>query len=125
MPSNPHELKRHSTTIKKRLDPLFSSPSNPSLVQLNQVYKSCEVAWHNATLLAQENMELRTAIQNKNKKRKRSKKLIREEASLIRGEAQSLLDDSIAADQLVLDLDGLPRRCVPPIYSNCNTLGHD
>ncbi|EED12237.1 conserved hypothetical protein [Talaromyces stipitatus ATCC 10500] len=127
-PSNPHELKQHSIAVKKRLDPLFSSPSNPTLVKLNQVYKSCEIAWHNATLLAQENMELRTAIQKEDQKHKRTKKVITEEASLIRGEAQSFIDESNAANQLAASLvsveDGLPRRRAPPTCSDCHRISH-
>jgi hypothetical protein len=34
-PSNPHELRRHSTTVKRRLEPLFSSLSNPTFTALD------------------------------------------------------------------------------------------
>ena len=122
IPSNPYELKRHSTTVKKRLDLLFSSPLNLTLVKLNQGYKSCKVAQYNTTLLVQENMELCTAIQKEYNKCKCSKKLIREEASLIREEVQSLLDESNTTNQLAGEL---LHRHVPLRYSNCNTLGHN
>jgi hypothetical protein len=124
-PSNLHELQRHSTTVKKRLDPLFSSPSNPTLVKLNQVYKSCELAWHNATLLAQENMELRSAIEKEDRKHRRSKRPIRTTASLTAAEVQNLLEESNAANQLARDLDGLPRQRAPHTCSNCHIIGHN
>jgi hypothetical protein len=87
------------------------------------------MAWHNATLLAQENIELCTTIAKEDKKHKHTKKVIKETASFIRGEAHSLIDDSIAANQLAEDLasmeDNLPHRYTPPMCSTCNTVGHD
>ena len=61
-PSNLQEMKRCSTSIKQRLDPLFSSPSNPTLVKINRMHKGYEIAAYNATLLAQENIDLYVEI---------------------------------------------------------------
>src|SRR5271156_175661 len=128
-PSNLHEMKRYSTSIKQQLNPLFSSPSNPTIVKLDRMHKGYEIATHNATLLAQENMDLRAEIQKYNQKCKRTKKAVIEKASLIGGEAQSLIDESNAANQLAADLasmeDELPRRRAPPTCSNCNIIGHN
>lgn len=61
------------------------------------------MAWHNATLLAQENIELLAEIQKDKNKRKCSRKMMQEGASLTREETQNLIDEVNAANQLAQD----------------------
>ena len=89
------------------------------------MHKGYEIAAHNATLLAQENMDLRVEIQKYCQRHKRTKKAVIQEASLIGGEAQSLVDESNAANQLAEGLAGAGRRRVPPKCSICGIIGHD
>src|SRR5271156_6630226 len=128
-PSNPQELERYSTSFKQQLEPLFSSPSNPILARLDRLCKCSEISMHKSTLFAQECAELRSEIGKYSQKRKRTKKAVVHEDSLIGEEYQNLVYESNAANQLAVDLagleDGLPRRRAPPTCSNCNIIGHD
>ena len=116
-PSNPHGLKRYSASVNRQLEPLISSPSNPIIARLNRLYKACEISMRNSALFAQEFAELRTAIAGDSQRRKRTKKVVIHENSLIGEESQSFLDESNAANQ--------PRRRAPPKRSNCGIIGHD
>ena len=61
-----HQIHTNSSAVqyhfKKRLDPLFFNPSNPTLTVLSRFYKGSEMAMYNTELLAQESRDLQTEI---------------------------------------------------------------
>lgn len=76
-PETPHtirQLGRQAHVIKRYLRHRTISPLSPTHQALDQLVKGCEMAMHNAVLLANENVALRAA--NQKQRQKRAKKAI-------------------------------------------------
>ena len=67
------------------------SPPTPTKQALNQLIKGCQLAMHNAVILASENRELRAANEKQLQKRKRSRKQLPYTGSLTVEEGRQLL----------------------------------
>src|SRR5215469_7118289 len=89
------------------------------------------MAMHNVFLFAQENYELRTAIQEESSKRTRPKTKIAYKGSLTAEEAQSLIQAQVGAatedstQSANQDQASRPRVRAPPKCSNCGIVGHN
>jgi hypothetical protein len=72
VPETPHkvtDLQRQLETIKAFLRQCTYSPPSPTDQVFNQLVKRCHLAMHNGALLANENRELRAAMEKQKKKR--------------------------------------------------------
>jgi hypothetical protein len=98
-PSNHVQLQKQASSIKALLRTRSRSPPSPSDRALNQLIKGCQLAMHNATILAQENKELRAENEKKKRKNARSTRQIAVEGGLSVLEASTLIAQP---DQAVL-----------------------
>jgi hypothetical protein len=117
----------------------FTSPSNRTVTAFNQMVKGCELAMNSALLLAQENQDLRAAIEQESLKRKRSNKKIVHKGSLTVEEAQNLIQAREVANSATTTAAttapedppvesaipaSQPAVRAPPKCSNCGIVGH-
>ncbi|OQD72698.1 hypothetical protein PENANT_c225G09064 [Penicillium antarcticum] len=98
-PSNYVQLQKQASSIRALLRTRSRSPPSPSDRALNQLVKGCQLAMHNATILAQENKELRAENEKKKRKNARSTRQIAIEGGLSVLEASTLIAQP---DQAVL-----------------------
>jgi hypothetical protein len=104
------------------------SPPTPTKQALDQLIKGCQLAMHNAVILARENHDLRVANKKELQKRTKSKKQLSHEGSLIVEEGRQLLQAvQVAEDSLgevaAQEASQAPRRA-PPRCSECHVVGH-
>ena len=90
-PINPRQLLRQASSIKSGLKQCSNSPSSPIKTALEQVFKGCEIAMHNAAFLARQNEQLRAANQKQRIKRQASTRQVAYQYSLDASEAAGLV----------------------------------
>jgi hypothetical protein len=128
------QLQKQVSMLKDLLRRRSNSPPSPSKDILDRIIKGHCEALHNTALLAQENVDLRTANERIVKKRNRSNKKIPCEEGLTVEEGLQLveqLNQPVEADQVVLhtqnelpsQADPPPTRA-PPRCSGCREIGH-
>ena len=71
-PQNLRQLQRQTRTIEQHLRRRTIDSASPTKQALNQLVKGCHLAMHNAVLLADENIKLRTANQKQRQKRSKT-----------------------------------------------------
>jgi hypothetical protein len=108
-PFTEKQLRRQASLIKALLRTRSRSPPSPSDRALNQLIKGCQLAMHNAILLAKENKELRAENEKKKRKRTRSTRQISREQGLSVSEALEL----IQVEEPVIKAP-IPRQPRPP-----------
>jgi len=130
-PSNCVQLQKQASSIKALLRTRSRSPPSPSDRALNQLIKGCQLAMHNAALLANENKELRAENEKKKRKSARSTRQIAVEGGLSVLEASTLiaqLDQAvlapIAREAGPAPAPSQPRTRALPTCSVCGVKGH-
>ena len=76
IPETPHniaELDLQTKAIQTLIRYRTASPPSPTVQAVNQLIKGCQMAMHNATLLAAENRKLRAANERVQKKRQKKR----------------------------------------------------
>jgi hypothetical protein len=68
------ELQLQTKAVQRLIRYRTQSPPTPAIQAVNQLIKGCQLAIHNATILAAENRQLRAA--NAKVQKKRAKKLV-------------------------------------------------
>jgi hypothetical protein len=127
-PKTPHtirDLERQTQSIRHSIR---HSESSPTQLALNQVIKGCQLAIHNATLLAEENRQLRAENTRKKLKRARRKTQIATGGVLTTKEGLDRSQiDNIESVEPVGQVRGQlqeARVCAPLTCSLCKSLAH-
>jgi DDE superfamily endonuclease/Tc5 transposase DNA-binding domain/helix-turn-helix, Psq domain len=133
-PSTEKELRRQASSVKALLRMGSKSPPSPSDRALNQLIKGCQLAMHNAAILAKENNEYRAANEKQKRKRSRSRKQITCKEGFSVSEVQQLVEASIEAaispEQSQRDHSPPPSAAPNPAKrakstcSRCGEIGH-
>jgi hypothetical protein len=124
-PYNVAQLELQAKAIKEYLSRRTHSPPSPTDQALNQLVKGCQLAMHNAVLLAEENKQLQAA--NKRQKRKRARRreyiatrgILTVQEGLNRSQMARTEPDSGVVDQTAAVQTRAPRTC-----SICRSLEH-
>jgi hypothetical protein len=124
-PHNILELQKQTQLLKQCLSQQDQSPPTPTERALDQLVKGCEIAIHNAKILASYNQQLLAENKRQKQKRAQKKSYIAKGGVLSGAEAQSL----IAArhntqDQPVEEEATQRRQRAPPKCSLCGSLLH-
>ena len=96
-PTNPRQLLRQASSIKSGLKQRSKSPPSPIKTALEQVFKGCEIAMHNAAFLARQNEYLRAANEKKNIRKQASQRQIAYQGSLDASGIEALLAEPLDA----------------------------
>ena len=130
-PCNPRQLLRQVTSIKASLKQRSNSPPSPIKTALEQVFKGCEIAMHNAAFLAHQNEQLRAANQKQRIQRGLSNRQAAHKGSLDAKEATALMGEPtevyISKSQSAPDQDKTVARAptrAPKRCSGCWSLDH-
>jgi hypothetical protein len=75
-PRNLTELQLQAETIKGLIQRCTHSPPSPTAIALHQLVKGCQMAMQSATLLANENAQLRTENNRQKRRRKATKSYV-------------------------------------------------
>jgi hypothetical protein len=130
-PYTVRQVHRKGSSVKKLFRRRSGSPPSPSKQALEELVKGCELAIYNATLLARENCDLRSAIENDRQKKSRSRRQMTPTNGLSVQEARDLI--SLRNTQLdarggVTDTSAPQpsngQKRAPPTCSDCNIQGH-
>ncbi|SLM33856.1 transposase tan1-aspergillus niger [Lasallia pustulata] len=97
------QLAREYTTIKGLLERRSKSPPSPTEQALKQVVKGCQMAMHNAALLASEIKDLRAMSACQKRKREAPRSYIASGGVLTAEEGQERVKRARIADEAVLD----------------------
>jgi hypothetical protein len=124
------QLYKQSSMLKGLLDRRSQTPTP----LIDQIVKGCAMVMHSATLLSQENANLRAANEKKRQKRQRSTRQIPCEEGLTVEEGQKLakqLNQPVEGDGVGSHGQGeLPNQAIqpptraPPRCSGCREIGH-
>jgi hypothetical protein len=126
--ATPHtlrQLRKQESSVKKLMKQRSQSPSQRAI---QQIIKGCEMAMHNAALLAKENHDLRAANEKEKQKRKQSRRQMTPNEGLSIQEAWDLIqarneqDGGASIDSTPLPLE--PPKRAPPRCTNCFIVGH-
>jgi hypothetical protein len=130
-PQTVRQVHRKASSVRKLLKKGSRSPCTPSKRALNELIKGCELAIYNASLLARENTNLRTAFEEERQKKKRSKRQLSPADGLAIQEARDLIllrnglleeEGGGSSSSTLLTLE--PRKRAPPRCSDCHIIGH-
>ena len=128
VPETPHNIKELELQIwalKHLLRHHSQSPPSPANQALNQLVKGCQIAMHNAVLLAQENKELQAANQHQKRKRNASRSYIATGGILTGAEGLQCAQEADQGQEgVVAQADLQPQKQAPPTCSTCNIVGH-
>jgi hypothetical protein len=86
-PANVKQLIKHKVSTKRLIKYRSDSPPTPTKDQVTQVYKACEAALKNNTILREENSRLRSELYKKTKKKALPKRQIARDEGISVGEA--------------------------------------
>ena len=124
-PANIAALERQTKAIKHYIRRRTTSPPSPTDVALDQLVKGCQLAMHNAVLLAEENKQLQAANERQKRKRKKKREYIATggvltvQEGLNRSQTGPIQAESGVAVQTVTEQTRAPRTC-----SICKSLVH-
>lgn len=90
-PINPRQLLRQASSIKSGLKQRSKSPPSPIKSALEQVFKGCETAIHNAAFLARQHEQLRAINEKQHSRRQESNRHTAYTGSLDVSEAAELM----------------------------------
>lgn len=130
-PYTVRHVHRKGSSVRKLLQKRSKSPLTPTKKALDELVKGCELAIYNAGLLARENCDLRSAIENDRQKKSRSKRQMTPTTGLSIQEGRDLI---LLRNELLNKEEGgtgtsapetldRPKRA-PPTCSECNIQGH-
>ncbi|KFY98186.1 hypothetical protein V500_01781 [Pseudogymnoascus sp. VKM F-4518 (FW-2643)] len=111
-PHNIRELERQTKTIKEYIQRRTQSPPSPTDLALNQLVKGCQMAMHNAVLLAEENRLLRSENTRQKKKKMKRKSYI-------------ATGGVLGLEEVITDCLQEPRIRAPNKCSICKSLEHN
>jgi hypothetical protein len=97
-PHNAHTLECQARSVKKLLNITDLNPNKPSSQALNQLIKGSLLTMHNAAILTKENHDLRSTINQLQKRRTRHTRALQNKGILIVSESRALAQ---ALDQAV------------------------
>ena len=120
------QLAQEYTTIKGLLKRRSKSPPSPTEQALKRVVKGCQMAMHNAALLASENKDLRAMSARQKCKRETPRSYIANGGVLTTEEEQDRVKKAQVADKAVLS--GVATQVsgrAPPRCSTCGSLEHN
>jgi hypothetical protein len=133
-PSNPRQLQRHATTIKRLIGQRTTSPLSPINKAVDRMSKACEMTMNELSIIRKEVHDLRAANEKEKQKRRRSTRRIAHEGGLTRQEAQDLMQSQNQLSNPVANnstgpaeaerVASQPRVRAQFRCSNCNILGH-
>jgi hypothetical protein len=130
-PQTLKQLRQQASSIKALLCTGSQSPLSPSNRALDQLVKGCQLAIASATILAQENRDLRAENDKKKQKRSRSRRQIQSDEGFVVTEIQERREAPIevpiapAPPQLRQPSPPLqPRTRALPKCSWCGEIGH-
>ncbi|RYN17045.1 hypothetical protein AA0119_g11468 [Alternaria tenuissima] len=116
------QLQQQAQHIQDRLRRPSQSPTSQAI---RQVVKGCQLAMNSATILAEENRKLRTAIQRQERKRDQRRQYIARGGALQAQQGQQL---AIEAERVVAEVEqalATPgRQRAPPTCTKCHVQGH-
>ena len=127
-PKTPHtlrELDRQARTIQRGLKRRTASPPSPTKDALGQLIKGCQMAIHNATLLAHEVEALRVANGVQTQKRIKTTASVSTGGVLTVQQGQQLTQQHDVEESVVEAPPAIqPARRAPPRCSVCRSLDH-
>jgi hypothetical protein len=124
-PHNILELQKQTQLLKQCLIQQDQPPPTPTERALNQLVKGCEMAIHNARILASQNQQLLTENKRQKQKRAQKRSYIAKGGVLSGAEAQSLIATvHNTQDQPVEEVTVQRRQRQPPRCSLCSSLLH-
>lgn len=128
VPETPHnvsQLELQATAIKGFIQRRTAGSSSPTEQAFQQLVKGCQMAMHSATLLAEENKQLRTANERQKKKRAVRRSYIAKGGVLTVQEGLSQLQTAytVVTDEVCSPSNG-PQTRAPPMCSMCKSLTH-
>jgi hypothetical protein len=124
-PHNIIELEYQTKLIKQYLKQRTQSPPSPTEQALNQLVKGCQMAMHNAVLLARENEKLHVENQRQKRKRAQRRSYIQRGGALTGAEAQICIRNNKNRPAEVAEntQSGIRQRA-PPKCSICALFEH-
>ena len=124
-PHNLRELERQSRTIQEHLQCRTKSPLSPTNQALNQLVKGCQIAMHNAALLANENQALRTTNQKQKRKREKPAISVSQGGILTVREGQIRTENAQNVENMVVEQSANQSKTkAPPRCSLCRSYEH-
>jgi hypothetical protein len=131
IPETPHnvsELELQAKAIKDYIQRRTQSPPSPTDLALNQLVKGCQLAMHNAVILAEENKQLRVENQRQKAKRAQKRTYIATGGVLSVQEGLNRSNTAgkgpVSAVGRVTDQDLGPQTRAPRMCSMCRSLLH-
>jgi hypothetical protein len=120
------ELEHQTKLIKQYLRRRTQSPPSPTEQALNQLVKGCQMAMHNAVLLASQNEKLYAENQRQKRKRAQRRSYITRGGVLTGNEGQILIErGEDSRTEAVEDVSSGVRQRAPPKCSICSSLEHN
>jgi hypothetical protein len=125
----PHDitqLQHQTALIRQYLKRRTQSPPSPADKALNQLVKGCQLAMHNAVLLANQNEKLYAENQRQKRKRGQQRSYLTRGGVLTGAEAQHLMETGEnSSTEVVNDVRNEVRKRAPPKCSLCSSLEHN
>jgi len=130
-PETPHniaELQLQTKAIQQLIRYRTQSPPTPAVQAVNQLIKGCQMAMHNATILAAENRQLRAANARVQKKRAKKTVFVGRGGVLTGQEVLEGQNQPVTHDEVRIQVVELPTPSVsiraPRMCSVCRSLEH-
>jgi hypothetical protein len=130
-PETPHniaELQLQTRAVQQLIRYRTQSPPTPAVQAVNQLVKGCQMAMHNATILAAENRQLRAANAKVQKKRAKKTVFVSRGGTLTAQEVLESQNKAVIHNNVRIQVVETPSRTVstraPPKCSVCKSLEH-
>jgi hypothetical protein len=127
-PNNIKNLIRQTNTINRLINQRLDHPNSPTKRALDQLIKGCSLAMNSATILAQENQELRAANHHQKQKRTTRGRPIDRQGILTVSEGREIAAAALTAQEALQlpnpEVASGARRRAPRTCSNCKQIGH-
>ena len=130
-PETPHniaELQLQTKAVQRLIRYRTQSPPTPAVRAVAQLVKGCQLAMHNATILAAENRQLRAANTKVQKKRAKKTMFISRGGTLTAQEVLESQNQAVIRNNVRIQVVETPSQAVstraPPKCSVCTSLEH-
>lgn len=127
-PNNIKNLIRQTNTIDRLIRHRLTNPNSPTKRALDQLIKGCSLAMSSATILMQENHDLRAANNHQKQKRTTRGKPIDRPGILTVSEGREIAAAALTAQRALQlpnpEVASGARRRAPRTCSNCKQVGH-
>ena len=125
-PHNIVELQHQTKLIKRYLKRRSQSPPSPTEHALDQLVKGCQMAMHNAVLLASQNERLYAENQRQKRKRIEKRSYIAKGGVLTGAEARGLMENGDNSQVMdIAKVQPVKYQRAPPKCSICGSLQHN